>query len=152
MTRTKDKDVSLDDRVKLAKEIKPDAFISLHCNSASSSVSGLEIYIATPAGDAPTNDKYVSKGACPANPYNAENAFLAFYAQRAILNRTGMADRGVRRRRYYVVRNVPVTCMLVEMGFISNKDELAQLRSSYRQEQIADALTEAVGNYRDATK
>ena len=58
----------------------------------------------------------------------------------------------MRRRRYYVVRNVPVTCMLVEMGFISNKDELAQLRSSYRQEQIADALTEAVGCYRDATR
>ena len=152
MTRTKDADVSLEERVNIAKKLRPDAFISLHCNSASSSVTGLEIYIATPAGDAPTNDNHVSKGACPANAFNADNTFLAFFAQQAILQRTRMADRGIRRRRYYVVRNVPFPCMLVEMGFISNKAELAQLRSTYRQEQIADAITEAVGRYRDATK
>ena len=152
MTRTKDEDVPLEERVNIAKKLQPDAFISLHCNSASSSVTGLEIYIATPAGDAPTNDYHVSKKACPANAFNTDNAFLAFFAQQAILLRTGMVDRGIRRRRYYVVRNVPFPCMLVEMGFISNKEELAQLRSAYRQELIADAITEAVGRYKDATK
>lgn len=152
MTRTKDVNLSLEARADFATKYKPDAFISLHCNSASSSVTGTEIYIATPSGDPPTGDNHVSKKACPANSYNAENAFLAYYAQRAILARTGFEDRGVRRRRFYVVRNVPAPCMLVEMGFISNDSELLRLRSPYTQEQIANALADTIVKYRDVTR
>lgn len=149
MTRSKDTDVSLDQRTQFASTVKANLFVSLHCNSASATVTGLETYIATPCGDAPVGDTVTSKDKCPANAYDLQNAYLAYYTQRAILQHTKCGDRGVRRKRFYVIRNTACPCMLVEMGFLSNNTELASLKQVLRQEKIADAIAESITKFRD---
>lgn len=152
MTRNKDAEISLDNRVKFAKDMKADVYVSIHCNSASSNVAGTEIYISTPAGDAPTGDNVVSPKACPANAYNKDNAYLAYYTLRGITQRTQAEDRGLRRRRFYVIRNVTCPSILVEMGYLSNAKELALLKQPIRQEQIAMALADGISRYSSAVK
>ena len=45
LTRTKDSLISLDDRTKLARYLKPDVFISLHCNQIhDSNIQGCLLY------------------------------------------------------------------------------------------------------------
>ena len=152
MTRNKDSEISLDRRTKFADAIDADLFISIHCNSASPSVNGLETYIATPQNDPAVGTTVVSRDACPANKYDKTNAYLAFYTQRALIQRTGVADRGVRRKRYYVIRNTNCPSMLIEIGFISNNTELANLKNPIQQEKITDAIIDGIIKYRDATK
>ena len=152
MTRNKDSEISLDKRTKFADTIDADLFISIHCNSASPSVNGLETYIATPKNDPAVGTTVISRDNCPANKYDKTNAYLAFYTQRALIQRTGAADRGVRRKRYYVIRNTNCPSMLIEIGFISNNAELANLKNPIQQEKITDAIIDGIIKYRDATK
>ena len=144
MTRASDSNVSLEQRTQFATTLKADLFVSIHCNSASDTITGLETYIATPAGDPPVGDNVPSKGKCPANEYDLQNAYLAYYVQRAILQHTKCEDRGVRRKRFYVIRNTTCPSMLIEIGFISNNAELNSLKQAVRQEQIADGIAESL--------
>ncbi|MBR4674786.1 MAG: N-acetylmuramoyl-L-alanine amidase [Victivallales bacterium] len=152
MTRNKDSELSLDKRTRFANTIDADLFISIHCNSASPSANGLETYIATPKNDPPVGSTTVYKDNCPANKYDKANAYLAFYTQRSILQRTGVADRGVRRKRYYVIRNTNCPSMLIEIGFISSNFELANLKNPVYQEKITDGIVDGVLKYREAVK
>lgn len=152
MTRTADNNVTLQQRTAFAAKMDADLFISIHCNSASPAVTGIETYIATPTGDPPTGDNVPAKTSCPANAFNRDNAYFAFYTQRALLMRSQADDRGLRRRRFFVVRNINCPAILVEMGFMSNSNELARLTSPNYQEKLADALAEGITKYRDAVK
>jgi N-acetylmuramoyl-L-alanine amidase len=42
--------------------------------------------------------------------------------------------------------------MLIEIGFISNNTELANLKNPIQQEKITDAIIDGIIKYRDATK
>ena len=152
MTRNKDSEIGLDKRTKFADTIDADLFISIHCNSASPSVNGLETYIATPKNDPAVGTTVISRDPCSANKFDKANAYLAYYTQRALIQRTGVADRGVRRKRYYVIRNTNCPSMLIEIGFISNNAELANLKNPIRQEKITDAILDGIIKYRDATQ
>ncbi len=149
MTRSKDTDVTLEQRTNFATSMKANLFVSIHCNSASASVTGLETYIATPSGDPPVGDNKPMKTKCPANDYDLQNAYLAYYTQRSILQRTKCDDRGLRRKRFYVIRNTTCPSMLIEIGFISNDTELKALKQTARQEQIADAIVDSLLRFRN---
>ena len=149
MTRSTDKDVTLEQRTDFATAMKADLFVSIHCNSAAASVTGLETYIATPTGDPPVGDTKPMKSKCPANAYDLQNAYIAYYTQRTILRNTKCEDRGLRRKRFYVIRNTTCPSMLIEIGFISNDTELKSLKQSVRQEQIADAIVESLLRFRN---
>ena len=149
MTRSKDADVTLEERTNFATSMKANLFVSIHCNSATASVTGLETYIATPSGDPPVGESKPMKSKCFANDYDLQNAYLAYYTQRSILQRTKCDDRGLRRKRFYVIRNTTCPSMLIEIGFISNDTELKALKQSARQEQIADAIVEGIVRFRN---
>ena len=149
MTRSKDTDVTLEQRTNFATNMKADLFVSIHCNSADATVAGLETYIATPSGDPPVGESKPMKSKCPANAYDLQNAYIAYYTQRAILKKTECEDRGLRRKRFYVIRNTTCPSMLIEIGFISNDAELKSLKQAARQEQIADAVAESLLRFRN---
>ncbi len=153
LTRNNDTYISLEQRCQTANRITPDFFVSLHCNATKSpSVCGVETYIATPVGDIAAGSNTVATTACLANKFNLENAWMAYAAQKQITTRTGMIDRGVKRLRYYVVRNTNCPSMLIEMGFLTNRQELAFLKHPYRQQQIADSIADAFSQYRQIVK
>lgn len=150
-TRVKDVFVALQARPQLAARAKADLFISLHCNSAAASVSGIEVFAATPQHMPATGASKAEKTACPSDQFSKENAYFSFYTQKHLLEKTCATDRGVRRRRFCVIRELSCPGVLIEMGFISNTAERTQLLQAGRQQQIVDAIVESVNLYRNST-
>ncbi len=149
-TRSSDTAVSLAQRSNIANKWGADLFISLHCNAADASVSGIEIFSATWHGTPPTGDKVLAKQRCPANAFDRENAYLTYTTQKALLDATNATDRGIKRRRFSVIRNITCPGMLIEMGFISNQAERQLLQQANRQDAIAHAIADAVDKFRIA--
>ncbi len=126
MTRGDDTFVSLQDRVALANQLKPNLFLSVHINSleTNSSISGIETYYQTDQSKA-----------------------LAECVHNCLLADLGVPDRGVRQARFYVIKYTSMPAILAEVGFISNKAERDKLISSDYQAKVADALARGVMLY-----
>lgn len=124
LTRDEDVDMDLKERTKFANSTGADLFVSLHCNTSEEvSASGLECYY----------EKQGDKG-----KELAENIMEAAAA-------TGKIEtRELRTEMMYVVRFTEMPATLVEMGFMSNAEELEKLcRTSYQQilaQAIADGI------------
>ena len=109
LTRYSDTLISLSDRMKLAKALKADLFLSLHCNhSDNPNVRGIEVYVA----DAESK-------------YSIDSTWFAFQVQAALNNKLGYESRGVKFANFQVLRETIDYCpsLLLELGFLSNKDE-----------------------------
>ena len=75
---------------------------------------------------------------------------LASSIQRALLKRTGSFDRGVKRARFAVLRDITAPGVLVEVGYLSNpREEKLLLDPAYR-EKLARAIAEGVIVYHRA--
>ena len=154
-TRTSDRFIELDDRSKAANAGKADMFLSIHCNAASPSVSGLETFALTPRWMPSTSTAKVSRS--DAKGYNGNdcdewNQLLAYYIQDSLLRTTASEDRGVKRARFAVLRDAKMPAALIECGFISNNSDCAKLLSpSYRQ-RLAQGIAQAVIRYHNTLR
>ena len=109
MTRDDDSYVSLSDRCKKANRSRADLFVALHRNSAKSG-SGVEIWVNSDPSE--TDNKL------------ADNILI-------YVDRVGISqNRGVKSgyvggadKDYYVNKNTKMPSCLVEMGFITNKED-----------------------------
>jgi N-acetylmuramoyl-L-alanine amidase len=126
MTRDSDEFVELADRVDTSNTTSSRAvFVSIHCNSApNSSAHGIETY-----------------------HYSARSSRLAQAIHTRLVAATGEEDRGVRRARFYVLRNNRRVAVLAELGFLTNAREGANLaRNSQYQQRVADAVAAGIQN------
>lgn len=120
LTRYIDTLISLRDRTKLARKLKADLFISLHCNhSENPNAKGLEVYV--------FNRK---------NKRTKSSILYAYRIQKAMQQNLGFKTRGVKFANFQVLRetNEYFPSVLVEFGFLSNKDEsdyLSNEKSQY---------------------
>lgn len=151
MTRTKDVDVSLTDRVKNAVANGADVFISLHNNSATNTdAKGAVVFY--------PNESY--------NPaLNIEGKALAQSIQNELVA-LGLNDRGVQVRNsesgnryadgkladYYSViynsKNNGITGIIVEHAFLSNaSDRTKYLSSNAKLKKLAQADAEGIASY-----
>lgn len=137
MTRDTDTFIELTARAKVSNDMKADAFVSLHVNSAeSSAASGIETYYY----------EQIAPGLPPAVTLK-ESSRLATLVQSSLFAATNARDRGAKGNNYAVLRENDRTSILVELGFISNVLERAQLVSpSYQQKQAA-AILDGLYNY-----
>lgn len=125
LTRYKDTLISLTDRTRLAKVLKADVFITLYCNhSNNTKVKGVEVY---------------------ASKYRSENTdksiILAYLIENSISGNIGLKSRGVKFRNFQVLReNSERVSILVELGFLSQADEIAYLKTRKGQRAIASIL------------
>jgi N-acetylmuramoyl-L-alanine amidase len=119
LTRNDDSFVSLVDRSKKSNSIYADAFVSVHINAFSTpDANGFETFIHNSAPpDSVSLQNYVHDALAPFWP----------------------VDRGKKKANFYVIRptstNAPAC--LIELGFISNKDDNALLQSEEFLKQIA---------------
>lgn len=125
MTRSDDSHLELSDRVKIANNLKADIFVSIHGNSnASSSPSGTETYY--------TRDSSKS---------------LADVIHKHLAKATGLKDRGVKYGSLHVTRETTMPAVLLEIGFLSNKSDEAQLFKDDFQNRVAQGIVEGIKEY-----
>lgn len=130
-TRETDTYISLSERADLAAEVGADLFISLHMNTfTSSSANGTQVYYSS------ANNKKLSSG--------FSSSVLAKKLVNKISTAIGTKNRGCTDANYYVTKYNSVPAVLIELGFMTNKSDLAKLTSSDYQEKAAQAIYEAV--------
>ncbi|PSF39229.1 N-acetylmuramoyl-L-alanine amidase [Aphanothece hegewaldii CCALA 016] len=125
MTRSSDYFVSLEGRTNMANRAGASLFVSIHANSMGAGrpdVSGLEVYY---FGDRRLSDTIY----------------------RSIVRSVNVKERGVRRARFYVLRNSKMPSTLIEVGFVTGQEDAAKLRNSNYQRQMADAIARGVIEY-----
>ena len=153
MTRNSDIYIPLTMVGKLQQRSKSDLFISIHVNSASNrNISGIETYCLTPSGVASSNGGKIDKKVYNGNRFDSNNFFLAWNIQQAILNRTKAVDRGVKRARFAVLRDLNAPGVLIETGFISNRAEEKLLNDRSYQDKLAMAIAEGIISYARAIR
>lgn len=121
------KDVSLQERTDKANRLAVDCFVSIHANAYGTGwneVSGIETYI------------YTSK------PKIA--SALADKVQKNLVVATGLQDRGVKEAGFHVLRATKMTAILVECGFMTNKEDLKLLRSNLYRKTCAEAIAKGL--------
>lgn len=172
LTREGDSFVPLAERSRRAVKEEADLFLSIHANAARDRrAAGFETYLLGEARtdwarqvamrensavryedrsgrDAP-DDVQVILANMDLNLYREESSFLAGTIQNALRTRVPAPDRGVKQNIYLVLANAggSMPAVLVETGFITNRDGEHRLRNSSGQQKIADAIAEAVVRY-----
>ena len=130
-TRTDDSNPTLDQRVQLANRAEADLFISIHNNSTASgvmsSINGTQVMYS----ESDTADLGSEK--------------LARICLEEVTGRLGSRDRGlIEGDKIYIIRTSEVPVALIEVGFMTNREELALLSSEEYQKQAAEAVYQAV--------
>jgi N-acetylmuramoyl-L-alanine amidase len=153
MTRLADTYVSLADRAAFANRIRNCIFVSIHFNEGNKPVaSGVETYYAS---------HQITNGSSLASwlPFlwrplsespNPESQRLAGFIQEALVARTRAIDRGTQSGQFFVIANVTSPAVLVEGGFLTNKEDISKLVSEDYRDQIAAAVADGILHYRDA--
>ena len=148
MTRTGDTYPTLQDRAALCKKYKPDLYISIHCNSATSKTpAGIETYRAVPVGGTETKGSKVKTAKQSANEYDANSSRLAYEIQKGMVAATGGTDRGTRHQAIYVIGNATCPAVLVEVGYLSNTSELKKIISAEYQNKIVSGILAGLAGY-----
>jgi N-acetylmuramoyl-L-alanine amidase len=124
MTRDSDVFVPLGTRVAIANSYRDAIFVCIHFNAAPRrSASGVETYF-----------------------YSSQSLSLASAIHYYVAGGAPSANRGVRRRGFFVLRRTTIPSVLVECGFLTNATEAQYVQSvSYRQklaEEIARGVRE----------
>jgi N-acetylmuramoyl-L-alanine amidase len=153
MTRLGDSYVSLADRAAFGNRAKDSIFISIHFNEDNKPVaSGVETYYAAHQIDSGSGFAswlpFFSRP--PPNSPKPESQSLAGFIQEALVARTRSVDRGTQPKQFFVIANVSSPAVLIEGGFITNKDELSKLASEDYRDQLAAAVADGILRYRDA--
>ncbi len=152
LTRSNDTFISLHERTRIANQYANALFISVHFNSGGAG-TGLETYTLAPRGvpsmmaDGP---RVSDLDLCPGNVNDSQNMALATATHASLVVRSRMFDRGIKRARFVVIRDIEIPGVLIEGGFLSNLyDAKLVAMPAYRQ-QMASCILQAVQNYRRA--
>jgi N-acetylmuramoyl-L-alanine amidase len=173
-TRNTDTFVDLYKRGKIANEHNGKLFISIHCNSTEkkpTNVNGIEVYLLRPgrtqeAISIAERENRVIEYEDDPDRYEQltdENFILVSMAHSAYMkysesfadmlntqfkNNTRLKARGVKQAGFYVLVGASMPGVLIESGFISNSTDKNYLRSAFGKKQLAQAIFEAIKEYR----
>lgn len=146
LTRTNDTYLTLGDRTRLASNFAAQVFVSIHANSSPSNplAAGIETYVLPVAGYAGTAEhSLASVEAFSGNRFDPVNALLGFNVQRRCAPQSSM-DRGLKRARWFVLRDAPCPAVLVECGFLSSHGDVTQFGQEKYRARLAQALADGI--------
>ncbi len=122
---TRDSDIHLtpDERAEFANKLKADLFVSIHGNSFhnNASVHGVETYWRTPHSEE-----------------------LATIMHKHVVAATGFESRWLRRWGFIVVRKTEMPSVLLEIGYLSNEREEAEMFREEFQNRTADGIVKGI--------
>lgn len=154
MTRSTDVFIPLEDRARFASRFSNALFISIHFNSGGPAASGLETYTLAPRGvpsmmaDEPS--RISDLDLCRGNARDAENMALATATHASLVCRSQLYDRGIKRARFVVIRDIAIPGVLIEGGFLSSPNDSRKVASTQYRQNMAFCIASAVQNYRNA--
>jgi len=150
LTRSNDVDIPLTARVAIADAADADVFLSLHFNGAAGTnhAGGLETYCLTPVGMPSGIRREFEDDPQLVHPNNAfdEASFqLAVRLHRALLEHTGLADRGVRRARFMtVLQGQRRPAVLLEGGYLTHPEDARRIADPAFRQRLAEAVASAL--------
>lgn len=173
LTRDKDVFIPLGKRAEIANNKKADIFISVHANASKHSrTKGFEVYYLSEATDdnaralataenaslkfeeEKLSDK---KSASFANPTvcdlvltenRRQSKELGYYICSVASDSLEMEKRGVKGARFVVLKGAVMPAILIEIGFLTNRREEANLKSTSFRQRIAEAIARSVLAYK----
>ena len=177
-TRSTDKFVALDERPRIANRANAQLFISLHCNALDrrkKSPQGVETYILGLHRSQDNlevakrensvivyEDNYETKyqGFNPKEPESyiifefMSNKFLeqslnfASLTQHELINGAKRTNRNVRQAGFLVLRETGMPSVLIELGYISNREEERYMNSTQGQNTLSNSILKAFTKYK----
>ena len=130
MTRECDANVSLDDRVKIAKENCSNIFVSIHLNS----IPDIEMNVNKHKG---TSVYY----------YNKNSKLLAQTIKDSVVNSLGTRNDGVKTASFAVLRPTDYIGVLVEVAYMTNPNDSVLYTKEDFPSQTAKAIAEGILQY-----
>lgn len=127
MTRREDARVLLSDRTDMVNRIRPHFFLSIHQNNFyNPNISGTEMYYYS--GD----DEGKRLGRCIMD---------------RLVKEVGTLDKGIKKANFFVLREVKVSSLLMELFYITNLEEERKLRDEGFRSKVAEALYNGIMSY-----
>lgn len=174
-TRKTDVFIPLHERAEIANKAKADLFISVHCNAASPAAIGTETYVMGlhKSEDNLTVAKRENESILLEDDYKDiyeynpnsplahiifsvhQNAYLdqsiafASEVQAQFTDRVRRKNRGVKQAGFLVLYRTSMPSVLIESGFLTNRDEEQFLRTSYGQDLIASGIFRAFRKFKN---
>jgi N-acetylmuramoyl-L-alanine amidase len=131
MTRTLDIFVSLEDRIGIAEEAGAVMYVSVHVNSFDMpDADGVETIVAD------------------TRPLDDDSWVLGELIQDGLVSATGARDRGTRSQESYLQRT-EMPAVSVEVGYLTNPEEKAQLVDPEYQQRIAEGILAGIRQFID---
>lgn len=174
-TRKTDVFLELYERSAIANKADADLFVSIHCNAHHSQAYGTETYVLG-AKNSERNmniakaenevifleDNYKENyaGFDPSSPessiaigieqeiYVEQSIILARKVEDNFAGKLKRKSRGIKQISLWVLHNTYMPSVLIETGFITNKNEGAFLNSKNGQTKIANAIKDAIVDYK----
>jgi N-acetylmuramoyl-L-alanine amidase len=123
-----ERDVPLSERTQLANRMGADLFVSIHANAFGhtfNSANGVETFTYSRS--------------------SGDSNRLAAYVQNALVLSTGRTNRGIKHADFAVLRDTSMPAILVECGFMTNREEAQLLKSSSYRMSCARSLAFGIG-------
>ena len=152
MTRSTDEFISLGGRAEIANKTPHSIFLSLHFNSSGPAANGIETFALSPQGSASTfmGQRSSDYQAYSGNHQDSANIALATAVHAMVIHKFKLVDRGIKRARWSVLTGCNRPGILFEGGFVTNGTECRLIASPTYRIAVADAIGDAIVNYRRA--
>jgi N-acetylmuramoyl-L-alanine amidase len=151
LTRTRDQFVSLEDRARETQRHRNAIFVSLHFNHGGPNGRGTEVFAITPRGAPATMQARPNSGdfiRLSGHAYDTHSLLLADAIERRIAPLHGAENsRGVKRARFHVLRESWCPAVLVEGGFLSNRQDAARISRRDFTKRFAQAVRQGIRDY-----
>jgi len=170
LTRDNDTFIPLDQRTEMASTAEADVFVSIHANAnPSRSVNGMEIYMLNKLGFSEKNEdqrkmnyqKYyrslqmkrgdeaieeIISDLLDANK-QPDSMQLAERISYQLHKEIKTKDLGLKKARFFVLRNTLIPAVLVEVGFLSNPKEEDLLKTKKFRQKAAEGIAQGIIDY-----
>ncbi|MBI4668810.1 MAG: N-acetylmuramoyl-L-alanine amidase [Elusimicrobia bacterium] len=161
LTRKKDNTLSLTGRTVFARNKNPHIFVSIHANtSQTKNKGGFEIYIPTyvsseaarakaRAAAGPAKKRLDRSALLPEKLVLRQSEKLAWTIHNSLENRLDgkIQGRGILKGDFHVLRETGVPAVLIEIGFLTHKNDASYLVNPGFQEICAKAIAQGIVNF-----
>ncbi|MBR8826412.1 MAG: N-acetylmuramoyl-L-alanine amidase [Gomphosphaeria aponina SAG 52.96 = DSM 107014] len=129
LTRETDKYLSLEDRVEMINQLKPDIALSIHYNAL------------------PDDGDGINTAGVSAFWYHPQAHNLAVFIQKYLVEKLNRPDYGVFWNNLALTRPHSAPTVLLELGFIINPEEFEWIINQEKQQELAQAIAAAISQW-----